>query len=214
MFGDCVVRPCVQDAYQRAAIGATLGAGWTSSDHNGLDISFGLSWLDAKQSESPFVVHGRPGVGNADFALLAAPDGTPFRLDSSLLLSARGSWQLEQGSMIDLTAGIGRSQVAPLWYGVPGANLEVNQASLGLGIANGPLRGTIVGHVISTDVPGLPGARRWSGLDLGVSWRTPWRGEVSVGAQNLWSLPLDAHPPSETDAAQARMPYVQYRQDL
>lgn len=46
--------------------------------------------------------------------------------------------------------------------------------------------------------------------DLGVSWRTPWRGEISVGAQNFWSAPLDA--PRDADPNQARTPYIQYRQ--
>ena len=53
----------------------------------------------------------------------------------------------------------------------------------------------------------------WTALDLGVSWRTPWRGEISVGAQNLWSAPLDAAP-RDVDPSQARTPYIQYRQDL
>ena len=55
--------------------------------------------------------------------------------------------------------------------------------------------------------------KKWTALDLGVSWRTPWRAEISVGAQNLWSAPMDA-PRDTTDPSQARTPYIQYRQDL
>ena len=212
----CMAGLCATDSFRSgAAITGTLGAGWTSSAPHGLDVSFGLSWLDAQRSDLPLTLQAAPGQAGIDLGAYAAVEGFPFRIDSSLLLSARGRWQLAHGTQFDLNAGIGRAEVAPvLWYGLPGADLEINQASLGLAISNGSLRGSVVGHVVSADLPGLAGSRRWSGLDLGVSWRTPWRGEVSVGAQNLWSLPLDAHPPREADSAQARMPYVQYRQDL
>ncbi len=211
----CIAGLCTSDTASHGAIGGTLGAGWTSAESHGLDVSFGLSWLDAQQAQVPLMLHRAPGLAGIDLGTLAAAGGAPLRLDSSLFLLARGSWRLDQGALVDLSAGLGRAEVEPLlWYGIPGSPFDVNQATLGLGIANGSLRGSIVGHVISADLPGLSGTRRWSGIDLGVSWRTPWRGEVSVGAQNLWSLPLDAHPPSEADSAQARMPYVQYRQDL
>ena len=206
-FG-CMAPECAAAREPETLLG-TLGAGWTSSGARAFDVSFGLSWLDVRQPERGLDPFFHPQA--SPIALLSMPDSSPYHLDSSLLLSARGSWQLERGGMIDLTAGVGRSNVAPLWYGVPGT-VELDQVSLGLGIASGSLRGSIVGHVISTDDPAVMGARRWSGLDLGVSWRTPWRGEVSFGAQNLWGAPIDV--PREADSAQSRMPYVQYRQDL
>ena len=119
-----------------------------------------------------------------------------------------------QDKLVDLSAALGRSRVSPIWYGLTNSGLDLDQASLGLGLASGPLRGSIVGRISSIEVPGQIGTRRWSGLDLGVSWRTPWRGEVTVGAQNVWSAQLDASAPREADPSQARMPYVQYRQDL
>jgi hypothetical protein len=206
----CVSLDCATSAREPESLLGSIGAGWTSDGAHAFDLSFGLSWLDVRQPERALDPFFHPQA--SQFALLALPDSSPYRLDSSLLLSARGSWQLERGAMIDLSAGVGRSNAAPLWYGVSGAGMNLDQVSLGLGIANGSLRGSIVGHVISTDDPAVTGIRRWSGLDLGVSWRTPWRGEVSFGAQNLWSAPLDV--PREADSAQSRMPYVQYRQDL
>ena len=64
--------------------------------------------------------------------------------------------------------------------------------------------------MLSSDDPALAG-KRWTTLDLGVSWRTPWSGELSVGAQNLWTAPI--HSPRDAES-QARTPYIQYRQDL
>ncbi len=209
---DCTTAECLWSSPQASthAFGATIGAGWTSSGEHPFDLSFGLSWLDAGHA----TVLPSADPLSAGMTLLTLDGGMPWRLDSSLMLSARGSWHLARGPVVDLTAGVGRADVAPLWYGVPGTGVELNQMSLGLGLATGSIRGSIVGHVISADDPALAGARRWSGIDLGVSWRTPWRAELSVGAQNLWTLPLEPGAAREADSSQARMPYVQYRQDL
>jgi len=212
----CADNACLPGAaaYLPNVLAGTIGAGWTSSS-NSMDLSFGLTWLDAGDAKPSMLIPGAFAASGFDLAVFALPGTQALRLESAANASARGSWQLDRGSMIDLTAGLGRAQLAPFWYGVPGGALDVSQASLELGIANGSLRGSVVGHVMNADDPTVAiGTRRWSGLDLGVSWRTPWRGEVSLGAQNLWSLPLDTNATREADSAQARMPYVQYRQDL
>lgn len=204
------------DRTARAPVLGSLGLGWTPSAGNRMDFSFGLSWLDAgdQHASALDVVPEFMATDGTGFALLSISGMSPHRIDHANFLNARANWQLDGGQGLDLSAGVGRFELAPSWYGIPGASIDATQASLGLGISTGSLRGSIVGRVISIEDPSLAGTRRWSGLDLGVSWRTPWRGEVSVGAQNLWSAPLDPGPARESDAAQARMPYVQYRQDL
>lgn len=60
----------------------------------------------------------------------------------------------------------------------------------------------------------------WAGMDLGVSWRTPWSGIISVGARNLFSHgdpPRIGNSPTasvEEDDAFSRTPYVRYEQDF
>ena len=60
----------------------------------------------------------------------------------------------------------------------------------------------------------------WAGMDLGVSWRTPWAGIISVGARNLFSSgdpPQLGNSPSATVSeadAFSRTPYVRYEQDF
>jgi hypothetical protein len=66
---------------------------------------------------------------------------------------------------------------------------------------------------------GVPGNgyapdRRWNSIDLGVTWRLPWQGSLSVGAQNLWSSGTPANTPMGPEPDQSRTPYVQYHQDL
>ena len=73
-----------------------------------------------------------------------------------------------------------------------------------------PHDGNVPAFGSSSDDPLLVG-KRWTTLDLGVSWRTPWAGVLSVGAQNILSAPVNS--PRDADG-QARTPYIQYRQDL
>lgn len=193
---------------------AAIGLGWSAPFASGLDLSFGLSWLDGRRSDLPVLADGALPGSPIDLTLVDGSEGMPYSLASGRRLSARGIWQLGHGPILDLTAALTRAELAPVWYGLPGPSLDLNQASLGLGLASGSLRGSIVGRINSLEDPGVIGTRRWGGLDLGVSWRTPWRGELTVGAQNLWSAPLESSSAGEKDTAQARVPYVQYRQDL
>jgi hypothetical protein len=80
--------------------------------------------------------------------------------------------------------------------------------SLTLGGGYGAFGASIVGHVLDT-----PGQSAFSGLGLGLTWRTPWSGHLTVGADNVVTRgknPFSASS-SETDGA---VPYVKYEQDL
>ncbi|WP_101924907.1 MULTISPECIES: hypothetical protein [Luteimonas] len=68
----------------------------------------------------------------------------------------------------------------------------------------------IVGQVV--DTPGLP---KWEGLGLGVSWRTPWSGQLTVGADNV--ITRGKNPFSkmtDTPDDDGAVPYIRYQQDL
>ncbi|MEP6882363.1 MAG: hypothetical protein ABI866_10245, partial [Dokdonella sp.] len=180
MPGTCWVNP--KDARSKA-LSATIGLGWSPALGEGLDFSFGLSWLDGRNSQLPVLSQAAMGAAPIDLTMLDVAGIGGYKLNSARRVKARGVWQLGHGSVIDLTAAMGRVELSPFLSGLAGSGLDLNQASLGLGVANGSVRGSIVGRVTSLDEPGSLGSRRWSGLDLGVSWRTPWRGEVTVGAQ-------------------------------
>lgn len=217
-YGSCAFGSCFGGDGSRndaGVLSASLGLGWSPVSGNGPDLSFGLSWLDSSNTQLPLFAGSALTANPIDLALFELPGAVDYRLRSSRRLSARGVWQLAEGPVIDLTAALGRAELSPVWYGVAGSSLELDQASLGIGLASGSLRGSIVGRISSLDEPGHMGPRRWGGLDLGLSWRTPWRGEVTVGAQNVWSAKVDSAAARDAaDASQARMPYVQYRQDL
>jgi hypothetical protein len=84
-----------------------------------------------------------------------------------------------------------------------------NIRSLSVGGGYGNFSGNIIGRVI--DVPGQP--NQWQGLGLGFTWRTPWSGQLTVGAENVVTRGKNpfALPAAED---QGTVPYVQYQQDL
>lgn len=143
-------------------------------------------------------------------------DGLPG-FDSSSQVNARGRLGFGSGnkSGIDLGASVGRIHLLP-------GNLlgisTLDQKALSFGVDHGPLSGTLIGRSIEPQA-GLPGSslsqdRRWNSIDLGVTWRLPWSGQLSVGAQNLWSSGTPSSTPAGPEPDQSRTPYVQYHQDL
>ena len=186
--------------WSNGTLAGSLGMGMTFGD-GGFDLGYGLSWLQPAERFSPF-------VATSTLPSLLLPDLPLHAAGTETALFARGRWHFQQGSALDLSASYGHGQYATA--GALASIVDLDKLSLSLGIDSGSLRGAIVGHVLSSDDPLLAG-RRWTTLDLGVSWRTPWSGELSVGAQNLWSTQL---APNRDNENQARTPYIQYRQDL
>jgi hypothetical protein len=82
--------------------------------------------------------------------------------------------------------------------------------TLSVGTTVGRFGANVIGRVV--DSPLQPG--RWEGLDLGLSWRTPWSGQLSVGAENVVTRGRNPFAPSEADKDEGAVPYVRYQQDL
>ncbi|MEN4902488.1 hypothetical protein [Luteimonas sp. TWI1416] len=83
-------------------------------------------------------------------------------------------------------------------------------SSVSVGGGIGRFSANIVGQVV--DTPGLP---KWEGLGVGVSWRTPWSGQLTVGAENVVTRGKNpfsrmADLPDDDGA----VPYIRYQQDL
>lgn len=205
----CTATDCDLPRWSNSTLTGLLGFGWSSAE-TGLDLSYGLSWLQSQPAGN--IAFGNPAQGKALVPLLTLADARPFSLDQETALYARGRWRFEHGPTLDIGASYARSRLsatAPIGTALaPGIDLD--QLSLSLGLDAGSLRGAIVGHVLSSDDPALAG-KRWTTLDLGVSWRTPWSGELSVGTQHLWGGPGASSRDAE---GQTRTPYIQYRQDL
>ena len=137
--------------------------------------------------------------------------------DSATQLNAQGRFALNANSGVLLGASMGRIRL------LPGNQLgltTLDQRALSFGIQHGAVSTSIVGRTMQpepgTGVPGMLNAdRRWNSIDLGVTWRLPWQGSLSFGAQNLWSSGNAVNTPAgPPEPDQSRTPYVQYHQDL
>jgi len=223
--GDCAADVAQTDS--RCAASGTLatsgalhlGTALSAGDID-LDLSYGLSWL---RLSDPARAYATPqpilnlfnGLDSLGMPSLIVPS---IELSNSQAsgFSAAGHWHFDEGQSLDLGAALSRIQ-----YVLPGNSTSplpnLNQAAVSFGLHHGDFSGVVIGRVLGPGDP-LNGGQRWSSLDLGISWRAPWRGVFSVGAQNLWSSgsppPLVDPAARDTDPSQARVPYVQYHQDL
>lgn len=82
--------------------------------------------------------------------------------------------------------------------------------SLSVGGGYGSFSGSIVGRVV--DAPGQPG--KWEGLGVGLTWHTPWSGQLTVGAENIVTSGKNPFSPNAPMADDGTVPYVRYEQDL
>lgn len=134
--------------------------------------------------------------------------------DNSAQLNAHGRLQLGERSGIDVGASVGRIHLLP--GNVLGID-TLDQKALSFGVDHGSLSGMLTGRTMrpQAGVAGRMNAdARWNSIDLGVTWRLPWSGSLSVGAQNLWSSGAAVNTPVGPEPDQSRTPYVQYHQDL
>ena len=197
--------------------GLRFGGGWRSAEGS-VDLSFGLSWLDTSFS-APFA-----GLGDDPTAAWSS-GALPFKAWTGsfgeLVGAHLDAQQLHLGATLNVTpqrwmslaGSLATQRFTPAGTGLP---LHWEAATVTLGVGYRGITGQLTGRLLE-----LPAQNAsWSGLDLGVSWRTPWQAELTVGARNvLGSGPSDPSkwPLAELPALEdpsARVPYVRYRQDL
>lgn len=191
--------------------GATLDANWQSAD-GGLDLSFGLSWLDSPLRDSQPELWGHDSTTNPNFGAIV-PHLLPVDLGelSQRQLHWQGNLLLGEQRWVSLGGTFGSQQLDSLL----GKPVRWDSATVTLGVGFGGLSGRLTGRLIE-----LPaGQGNTSALDLGFSWRTPWQGELSFGAQNVLNQAPDSSkwPTTELPALEVpggRTPYVRYKQDL
>ena len=189
------------------ALTSSLGVDWSAADASS-GFGYGVSWLRSNPTALPF------GSDAAAALLSSSPAGfLPYRVDQGSSVFARGQFVVGNSTRVDLGASRGNVQLLPFAFGAPSDGpLHLDESTLSFGISQGNLRGTIVGRVIDSSGAMLPG-QRWTLLDFGLSWRTPWQGQLSLGTRSYLAPKSDA-PKADAEIAPSRVPYVQYRQDL
>lgn len=196
-----------------------VGSNWLAAGNLELGLSYDMAWLRHDNATSaPISSYGLAGLGSPA-ALPVGLSGYSLVDAQNSSINALGRFRLDDDQSLNLGASLGRIQLS-----VPGTSTpltSLNQAAVSFGVQYGSFGGNLTGHVLSPADPLGTNAvsSRLTGVDLGISWRTPWSGMLRVGTQNLWSsgsLPYFNNGPvsRELESSQARVPYVQYHQDL
>jgi hypothetical protein len=144
----------------------------------------------------------------------------PFSSGSTLtLLNGAG---MQSGFSVGSALAIGQNQFGldlsmaktPLGPSIqsPVPRTALNESQLSFSWLSGNLSTQVSSRLNQVD------GRSWGGLDLGLTWRTPWQGTLSFGARNLvvsGKPPTYLDPERAADAVQTdRVPYIRYEQDL
>ncbi|MBK6728269.1 MAG: hypothetical protein IPG63_13590 [Xanthomonadales bacterium] len=209
---DCLAQGTLQLELPGRVATASSAAQWRGERFD-LSLAYGFSWLLPDQRERLNV----PYANVQDLSLSSALGTQP--LLPGLSGEARGlglnsQWRLTAESAVQLNAALNqlrlrRGSAAPVF--------DLQQAMLDVGMNYGAFSGNVTGRVNRlNEQPGYPNTY-WSGIDIGVSWRTPWRGQLTVGARNVVSKSDDGEAPVAArvlDDSSARTPYVRYKQDL
>ncbi len=199
---------CVQNHATGGVMGGEVNTGF-SRGAAGVNIALGLS-----RPSGGSLPGGTPTLAPLYGAYMAEPlGGLPLGLlGTSTTLRAQGHMMFGE-TRLELGAGYGELQPRS---DLPLAFSGLTERSLSFGVDRGSISGVITGRVLQPNaLIGIPGGtyQHWSTIDLGITWRLPWQGALSVGTQNLWSFgtpPVIAGQPADA----SRIPYVQYHQDL
>jgi hypothetical protein len=208
---ECLMQGMLQFELPGQIASAQTGVNFSGQNWD-VTLSYGLSWLMSKLDLSSDPAVARPGLASSGLF----PDSINL-VDAQVQGLAMGAqWRLTQASALQLNAALNQLRIQNGAM-LPGINL--NEAQAGVGLVYGPFSGNVSGHMQRARGPALPGnGALWGGLDLGVSWRTPWRGELTLGARNLVTKGEEELLPdpqaASIDRSSTRTPYVRYKQDL
>lgn len=209
-FGrDCLMQGTVQLELPGRVASAGTGAQWRGERFD-LSLAYGFSWLAPNPGEGLDV----PYLAPQDFGLgasLGAQPPLPGLSGDAQGLGLNSQWRLTAQSAVQLNAALRQLR---LRSGNATPVLDLQQAMLGVGMSYGDFSGNVTGRVNRlNEQPGYPNSY-WSGIDIGVSWRTPWRGELTVGARNVVGKASTEDSGPALSETSARTPYVRYKQDL
>jgi len=181
-----------------------------------------LAALDAESRGSRQASAGasvsRPGVkvgvnlANANDALPGwlAPNGKPAKVNQNAL-TLYGQKNIGREATVSIGGTWARARLIPAADMPASVTDRWTSKSVSVGAGLGDFGANIVGRVVES--PEQPAAR-WQGLDLGLTWRTPWSGQLSVGAENVVTRGKNPFLPGNADKTDGTVPYVRYEQDL
>jgi hypothetical protein len=110
---------------------------------------------------------------------------------------------------VSIAGTVAKARLVPASEASPELADRWSSKSVTLGGGYGAFGASIVGHVLDT-----PGQSAFGGLGLGLTWRTPWSGQLTVGADNVVTRGKNPFSTSSGETDNGAVPYVKYEQDL
>lgn len=149
-------------------------------------------------------------IGNARDALPAwlSPNNKASKIDQNTL-TVYGLKNIGREATVSIGGTWARARLIPVGD-VPALADRWSTKSLSIGAGVGNFGANIVGRVV--DTPNRAGS--WEGLDVGLTWRTPWSGQLTVGAENVVTRGKNPFSTGNAEADEGTVPYVRYEQDL
>ncbi|HHW4679186.1 MAG TPA: XOO1806 family protein [Xylella sp.] len=223
--------------FNKISLDTTLGLSQSSSIgllcNNGIGISMmGLTTHCMLASLDEI----SPNNGNRQIAATASfnHNSTLLRLTASTVRNILPAWlfgnspfslnKVEQNNLtifaqkstgsegfVSIGGTYARARVVPLTNATPDLAGKWDSKALSIGGGYGSFSAHIIGRVVDA-----PGGRpeKLKGIGLGLTWRTPWSGHFSVGAENIISRGNNPFAPSNENSNDGTVPYVRYEQDL
>jgi hypothetical protein len=133
----------------------------------------------------------------------------PLRMEQNDL-TVFGQKNIGQEGFVSIGGTYARARLVPLTEATPGMVDQWDSKTLSIGGGYGAFSANIIGRVV--DVPGQP--EKWQGLGVGLTWRMPWSGQLTVGAENIVTRGKNPFAPNNESNSDSTVPYVRYEQDL
>jgi hypothetical protein len=138
-----------------------------------------------------------------------SPTNRPARVDQNSL-TVYGQKNVGREATVSIGGTWARARLIPATDMPASVTDRWTSKSFAVGAGLGAFGANVVGRVL--DTPTQPGDFR--GLDLGLTWRTPWSGQLTVGAENVVTRGKNPFAPVGSDEDDGTVPYVRYEQDL
>ena len=148
------------------------------------------------------------GTGRDTMPAWLSPNSRTSRVDQNTL-TVYGQKNIGREATVSIGGTWAKARLIPAGE-MPALADRWSTRSVTVGAGLGNFSANIVGRVV--DTPGEPG--QWEGLGVGLTWRTPWSGQLTVGAENVVTRGKNPFAPSDVDKDEGTVPYVRYEQDL
>lgn len=148
------------------------------------------------------------GSGRDTLPAWLSPNQSASKVESSDF-SLFAEKTIGREAVISVGGTVARARLVPA-ADVPHLADQWNTRSVSVGGGIGSFGANIVGRVVN--VPGE--SEVWKGVGLGLTWRTPWSGQLSLGADNLMTRGKNPFSAAGTKDDEGTVPYVRYQQDL